>query len=163
MNAIPILPVIFFLGAVHSHGQEVGSLPEVNRSIQEFVEANMRKKVGSGECWDLAAQALDHAQADWDGSYGFGRVIDPLKEPVLPGDIIQFKNVVTRDKSGNMLREERMPHHTAIVHKVLDEGIYDIAHQNTDITGRKVGVTRFILENIVRGKATFHRPVVRGE
>jgi hypothetical protein len=135
------------------------TLPELNRSILEFVDLNMKKKVGRGECWDLAAQALDHAGATWDGAYGFGRPIDPATEPVLPGDVVQFENVVTRDKTGNVQREERMPKHTAIIYQVHGPGIFTLAHQNTDVTGRKVGKSRFLLDGVIRGKVKIYRPV----
>ncbi len=138
-----------------------GELPEVNRKVIEFVDMHMDKKVGRGECWDLAAGALDHADADWDGRYGFGEVIDPAKEAILPGDLVRFKNVVTRDRSGNVTREERMAEHTAIIYKVHDKGVFDLAHQNTDVAGRKVGVSRFLLNSVVRGKVAFYRPVER--
>jgi hypothetical protein len=133
--------------------------PEINRKVVEYVEANMKKKVGRGECWDLAARALDHAGAEWDGKYTFGRLLDPETEDVLPGDVIQFEKVVTRDRSGNVAREERMNKHTAIVYRVLDTGVFDIAHQNTDMTGKKVGVTRFILDTVIRGDVMIYRPV----
>ena len=119
---------------------------------------NMKKKVGRGECWDLAAEALDHAGASWDHKYAFGTVVNPEKEVVFPGDIVQFENVLTRDKSGNVAREEKMPKHTAIIYRVIDKGVYDIAHQNTDITGRKVGLSRFVLDHVVRGTVTVYRP-----
>jgi hypothetical protein len=135
------------------------TLPALNGRVVEFVEANLKKKVGRGECWDLAAKALEHAGASWDGAYRFGRLIDPENEEILPGDIIQFENVVTRDRTGNVKREERMPKHTAIIYKVHDEGIFTLAHQNTDVSGKKVGTSRFLLDSVVRGKVIVYRPV----
>jgi hypothetical protein len=35
--------------------------PPLNRSILTFVEEHLDQKVGSGECWDLVAVALDKA------------------------------------------------------------------------------------------------------
>ncbi len=138
---------------------EPDSVPALNQKVIEFVKANMSKKVGRGECWDLAANALEHAGAQWDGSYGFGSPVDPVKDQVFPGDIVQFENVVTQDRSGNVKREEKMPKHTAIIYRVVQPGVYDIAHQNTDVTGRKVGTSRFVLDHVVRGKVMIYRPV----
>ncbi len=134
------------------------TIPPLNQKMVEFVDANLKKKVGRGECWDVAAEALAHAGASWDGRYEFGKLIDPEQQDVLPGDILQFENVVARDRSGNVTREERMGKHTAIVYRVLDTGVYDIAHQNTDLTGRKLGVSRFLLDSVVRGKVLVYRP-----
>ena len=66
------------------------SLPFLNKEIIEFTTSKIGKKVGSGECWDLAAEALDYAGAKWKRSYVYGRKVDLSEEKVLPGDIIQF-------------------------------------------------------------------------
>jgi hypothetical protein len=133
-------------------------LPPLNQKVLEFVEANMGKKVGRGECWDLASEALQHAGAVWDGKYTFGRCIDPTREEVLPGDIAQFENVYVKDRTGNVLREERMAKHTAVIHEVHEPGIFTLAHQNTDVTGKKVGKSRFLMKSVVRGKVLIYRP-----
>jgi hypothetical protein len=155
-----LLLLLFFLPWAATYAQ-VKDPPPVNRKVLEFVDRNMGVTVGRGECWDLAAEALDHADAQWDGAWKFGRPVDPVKEEVLPGDIVRFRNVLTRHRSGTMQREERMADHTAVIHQVHDRGIYTLAHQNTDVSGRKVGVSRFLLEHVVRGKVEFFRPVPR--
>ncbi len=134
------------------------SLPPLNQKVVEYVQMNMKQKVGRGECWDLASGALEHAGATWDGKYQFGTPVDVKNNEVLPGDIVQFDNVHSKDNSGNVAREEPMPKHTAIIYRVIAKGVYDIAHQNTDITGRKVGVSRFVMDHVVRGKVSIYRP-----
>jgi len=73
--------------------QECNNIPELNQKIIKFVDSKMGKKVGRGECWDLAADALKLVGAKWDGNYKFGIKINPKEECVFPGDIIQFEGV----------------------------------------------------------------------
>jgi len=53
-----------------------------------------------------------------------------------------------------------MSHHTAIIYKVLGKGDYVLAHQNTDYSGKKVGISKLNLDNIRRGKYTIFRPTL---
>lgn len=122
--------------------------------------------VGSGECWDLAAAALAHAGAFHDRSsektiYVFGKVVDPNKDQIFPGDIIQMKNAKLQYKKDNGLYTESMDHHTAIVYKVNGKGDYEIAHQNTSFSGRVVGKSFLLLSNLKSGKMTFYRPILK--
>lgn len=133
-------------------------IPELNKEIIKYVKSVNGKKVERGECWDLANQALILVGADWDKAYVYGNKIDPLKDQVFPGDLIQFENVKVRYTEGNTTYTELMPHHTAIVYKILDKGIYEIAHQNTGFSGRKVGVSKLNLDYIIEGDYFFYRP-----
>ena len=141
-------------------------LPALNAKVIEFVNKNMRKKVGRGECWDLAAGAMAYAKAYFDRSSRktltiFGKELDPESDEIFPGDIIQFKNVTMKWREGNVLYQSQMgsPDHTAIVYRVNGPGDYEIAHQNTSAFGKKVGVTNFRMDRITGGKLTFYRPV----
>jgi len=133
-------------------------IPELNKEIIKYVKSVKGKKVDRGECWDLANQALILVGADWDKAYVYGTKIDPLTEDVFPGDLIQFENVKVRYKEGNTTFTELMPQHTAIVYQVLDKGIYEIAHQNTEFSGRKVGLSKLNLNYIIEGEYFFYRP-----
>ena len=140
-----------------------GKGPELNFRIIEYVNTVIGQRVDSGECWDLAAAALKYAGARHDLSspatvYVFGRLYQPELEEVMPGDIIQFQNVEVEWQEGNNIITERYGHHTAIVYAVHDNGILDLAHQNTAETGKKVGVSRLNLNAVVRGKLLFYRP-----
>lgn len=135
------------------------TLPIVNRRIVAFVREHMGQPVGRGECWDLAAQALIAAGAKWDGNYGFGRKVDPEREPVLPGDIVQFERVEFRWEEGRDVHTIRMPHHTAVVLEVKATGTYVIAQQNTQETGRKTGTGELLLSRRSKGRIGFFRPV----
>ena len=137
--------VTLFISANSAFGQE---LPPLNKKIIDYVTTVIGKKVDRGECWDLANRALTDNNADWDGEYKYGRRIDPKKDIVMPGDIIQFENVKVVYKKDNTTTTEMMPHHTAIVYKVISTGVYELAHQNTGFSGRKVGLSEFNLENM---------------
>src|SRR4051812_49312904 len=66
--------------------------PELNKKIIDFVNSKMNKTVGRGECWDLAAQALNTTGASWDKNFGFGKEIHLKKDCIYPGDIMQFED-----------------------------------------------------------------------
>lgn len=134
------------------------NIPELNKEIIKYVKSVNGKKVERGECWDLANQALILVGADWDKAYMYGNKIDPMKDEVFPGDLIQFENVKVRYTEGNTTYTELMPHHTAIVYKILEKGIYEIAHQNTEFSGRKVGISKLNLNYIIEGEFFFYRP-----
>lgn len=148
---------IFSLPVNQAMAQE--NIPELNQRIIEYVQSVIGKKVDRGECWDLAYQALNRINAEWDGRFQYGKLINPKREPVLPGDIIQFKNVKIRYRIGNTTYTESMDQHTAIVYKVESEKVFTIAHQNTEFSGRKVGLSDLNLEYVVKGNVRIYRPV----
>lgn len=135
------------------------SIPALNQKIIGFVTARVGATVGRGECWDLAAEALNSLNAEWDKKYRFGREIDFRDECVYPGDIIQFEKVKVKYREGNRQYEETMYHHTAIIREVKGKGLYILAHQNTAFSGRKVGLSDLDLKNITKGKFKIYRPV----
>ncbi len=135
------------------------SIPALNKQILEFVNTRLNTKVGSGECWDLAAEALNALNADWNKKYEFGRKIDIKNECVYPGDIIQFNGVKVEYQDGKRHYTETLAHHTAIVYEIKEPGIFVLAHQNTAFSGRKVGLSTLNLKNITKGKTTIYRPV----
>ncbi len=126
------------------------SLPELNQKIVHYVEEKKGKKVGRGECWDLAAQILDQEGAKWDHKFVFGQKINPDDAAVLPGDIIQFKNV----KTSTGLKASQ---HTAIVYKINADGKYILAEQNA-YGKRKVTFNEFDRKTITKGKIFIYRP-----
>ncbi len=138
-------------------GEEI---PNLNKRIVDYVQTVIGKQVDRGECWDLAYQALNRNNAEWDGQFKYGKRLNPDKDRIFPGDIIQFKNVKISYSIGQMIYKEQMDQHTAIIYKVKGENIFDIAHQNNSFSGRKVGVSTLDLKNIVRGKVFIYRPVL---
>lgn len=138
---------------------DCGETPDLNKQVIAFVQTKIKKKVGSGECWDLAAAALNSLNADWDGMYEFGTPVDAKKDCIFPGDIIQFEGVVVKYEKDGMKLQENMSHHTAIIYEVKSTGVYTLAHQNIGTSGRKVGLTSLDLSHIVKGKYQVYRPV----
>ena len=141
-------------------------LPDLNAKVIKYVNQNMGKKVDRGECWDLAAGALAYSNAYFDRSSKktvtiYGRRLNPKKDEILPGDMIQFEKVKMKWTEGNTTYESAlgMPGHTAIVYQVNGPGDYEIAHQNTSDWGKKVGVNTFRLDRVTGGKLMFYRPV----
>ncbi len=137
--------------------------PKLNKMIIEYIDTVIGRQVDRGECWDLAAAALDYAGAYLDRSnqkniYVFGKKINPKKDRVYPGDIIQLENIKLEYQIGNTIHTETMTHHTAIVYEVLGKNHYKVAHQNTNFSGRKVGVSEIDLNNTKKGKVIFYRP-----
>ena len=156
-----ILFLIFSLPVTQAIAQE--NIPELNRKIIEYVESVIDKKVNRGECWDLAYQALNRFNAEWDGKFQYGKLINPKREPVLSGDIIQFKNVKIRYQITNTTYTEFMKQHTAIVYKIKRKNVFTIAHQNTEFSGRKVGLSDLNLAHVVKGDVKIYRPVPKSD
>jgi hypothetical protein len=139
-------------------------IPDVNNKVISYVKTVIGSTVGRGECWDLADQALTFADAQFDKTsrstiYTFGKLYDPDKEKILPGDIIQFENVMVKYKDGNMIFTENYKHHTAIVYDVKQNGSLELAHQNTSFGGRKVALSEFNSNNVKKGKLLFYHPI----
>lgn len=153
-----LLTIVFLSIVSLSSAPAQTKIPELNKKIIKYVESVIGKQVDRGECWDLANQALTRTNAKWDGKYKYGKEVDPKKDEIYPGDIIQFEKVKVKYTQGNTTTIESMPHHTAIVYKVLGKGQYQLAHQNTGFSGRKVGLSKLELENVVKGKMKFYRP-----
>lgn len=135
------------------------SIPNLNKQILDYTKTTIGKKVATGECWDLAAEALNSVNAKWDGRYKFGKAVDPETECIYPGDVVQFEGVQVEYKNKERFFIESMPHHTAIIYKVNGKGNYELAHQNFGRGGRKVGITNLELKNITNGKIIIYRPV----
>lgn len=151
-----ILTTLSFFIVSNSSAQN--NIPELNKEIIKYVKSVKGKKVDRGECWDLANQALIHVNADWDKAYIYGNIVDPETDQIFPGDLIQFENVKVKYTEGNATYTEFMTHHTAIVYKVISKGIFEIAHQNTGTSGKKVVVGKLNLNHVVKGDIFFYRP-----
>lgn len=158
MKTIKLIILSVFSIFIYSNSFAQKDIPDLNKEIVKYVKSVIGKKVDRGECWDLANQALKLVGADWNKEYIYGNKIDPYKDKVFPGDLIQFENVKVQYKKGNVTYTEFMTHHTAIVYKVISKGVYEIAHQNTEFSGRKVGISKLNLQTIVKGETYFYRP-----
>jgi hypothetical protein len=154
-----IVLALLFIVLAFSKKDDCGNTPALNKKIVEYVKKNINKKVAKGECWDLAAQALNTAGARWDHNYEFGTVVkDPSKQCVFAGDIIQFEGVELDYQIGNRIFHENLEHHTAIIYEVKDKKKFMLAQQNTSTHGKKVGIDAFDMESISKGNITIYRP-----
>ncbi|MFN5920781.1 MAG: hypothetical protein ACK45I_05710 [Bacteroidota bacterium] len=131
--------------------------PAVNTKVIEYVNSVMGKQVGRGECWDLAAEALDYAGAKWDAPYGFGKKYSCKAAQILPGDIIQLSHVTMEKKTEKEIMRWKMLKHTAVVYEVKPQGEIVIAEQNVDGV-RKVMTNTWNLNNVKTGTMDFYRP-----
>lgn len=135
------------------------SIPELNRLVVEYVESVMGTQVDRGECWDLAYRALNRAGASWDGHYKYGKPVSYKEEAVYPGDIIHFENAVITHTEGFTTSTQTMEQHTAIILTVYAVGVYELAHQNTSFSARKVGTSPIDLGGLVKGSVIIYRPI----
>lgn len=146
----------FFLLPLIGHTQS-SDLPEVNQEIIDYVDDHMNQKIDRGECWDLLKQALDNAGADWDFPNTWGDKYDPYENTVLPGDCLQYSNVVFKYKKGNVEYTSKAPKHSAIIYEVISPTQFKVAQQNANGV-RKVKLGDLNLDNLKKGKIVFYRP-----
>jgi hypothetical protein len=132
-----------------------GPISEIQREVVNFAADNIGKKIGRGECWDLADQALRAAGAEPPKGYSFGDRI-PLNE-IQPGDILQFTSA--RFDEPGYWTIMGMPNHTAVVHAVGDTRAF-ILQQNFD-GKRHVTTYDLNLNNLTSGQLEAFRPVPR--
>lgn len=135
------------------------SIPSLNKKIINFVKTKIGKKVGKGECWDVAAEALNTSVAKWDGNYKFGEEVNYKTDCIYPGDIVQFEGVTIKYEIEKKKFSESMAHHTAIIYEVKGKEEFILADQNTGRSGRKVGLSPLELKNITKGKFKIYRPI----
>jgi len=133
------------------------SISPLNKEIHAYVTSQLNKKVGRGECWDLASYALNNVGAKWNGLYVYGRKLMP-GECLQPGDIIQFENVKLKYSKGKQNFTEEMKQHTAIIFAVKNTDEVTLAHQNTGFSGKKVGKSPLVFSTIYKGKYSIYRP-----
>jgi hypothetical protein len=135
----------------------------LNRKVLKFAEERLGKKVGDGECWTLADEALGAAGAHRPGrggygSFVFGKAVD--RKELTPGDVIQFSKVrIERRGAGGVVAWSDVYQHTAIVEKVQGSRV-TLLHQNYN-GQRTVSRLTFDLNDVRRGTLSFYRPEPR--
>lgn len=134
------------------------SLPLLNQALLNYVDAHRNKKVGNGECADLVVKGLQAIGAQLPRRpYVWGAVVDSFQTAALPGDILQFKNVVLRYAGNGGEVKETMQLHTAIIYEVKAPGVYVLAHQNVNGVRRLV-FTDLDLRHLKKGLIRCYRP-----
>ncbi|MEO8630343.1 MAG: CHAP domain-containing protein [Betaproteobacteria bacterium] len=136
-QAFPPNPV----GLQAKAGQTTGTADALGNQVLSFARDKIGQRVGNGECFDLADQALRNAGAKSAAHFGtvtpnanyvWGRRVS-LAE-TRPGDIIQFRNyrydrTIKTSTTIDTDFQER-PHHTAIVETVDGAGAITVLEQN---------------------------------
>jgi hypothetical protein len=153
---------------------------EASKAVLHFATEKIKAQVGSGECYDLADEALkgagaksapDHGTITASADYVWGREV-PLSE-AKPGDVIQFRDYKydKRDEikeSGEWKTQEaQRRHHTAVVESVDDQGVAVVIEQNVgdkgDANRKKVRRTTLPLKSAtVETKVTKSSVTVTG-
>lgn len=154
---IPILLGLFLVGncapqvtpnATEFHPQSGNPAPR----IAAYCIAQSGRKVGNGECWTLADEAFKSAGTKRPGHdmRVWGRVVDPSREVVKPGDVVEFRSA--RFSDGIVTGSA----HTAVVVKSGTEGKFTIAEQNW---GKKtVRFREMTSTNLIGGEMVVYRP-----
>lgn len=149
-----------FTGLVSFTTVATGTMPEgLDRDLGPVVLAETRKRmgktVGRGECWDLAQEILDEQGASWTRPTEFGRRVDPRREGIRPGDIIQMYGLVLTYP--DRVEHFGVPQHTAVVAAVEGSEVV-LWHQNVE-GKRFVMEGRLDLSKVTRGRYEVYRPV----
>lgn len=147
-----ILSIFVCFGFIYTN-----EIPPTNLKVIEYVNSVTGKKVGRGECWDLANEALNYANAKWEPPFEFGKKIDYKKEEIIPGDIIHINDLVMESRVGNAITKWKMTDHTAVLFEVKGEGKVMIAEQNVNKI-RMVMINEWNLNDVKSGKLQFYRP-----
>lgn len=159
---IPTLAIVgltfassFYLPLPQARADE---LPVLNRSVVQFARRNLGRRVGDGQCATLPREALRRAGAylpNYDRR-AWGRLIRK-RVNVLPGDIIWFEGVRFETEGGSY---SSMPHHFAIVDKVLGNGEFVIIQQNYGNKPSELDVRRDTINmgDLKKGTVRFYRP-----
>jgi len=125
---------------------------EARVKIVSFCKQNLGKQVGNGECWTLADEAFkaSGAKRPEGESRVWGRLVDFAKEPLEPGDIVEFRaaQISGYGTTG--------PNHTAVVVKGGRRGQCTVAEQNWSGV-KKVRETQLNLRDTVSGEVMAYR------
>lgn len=128
------------------------NVPELNHKVVEFCRQNFDKKVGSGDCAQLATLSLAAAGAKRLGIYTWGRELDE-REPLLPGDCLQLELVEMKAPGFS----RGFHHHTAVVEEVRPNEIV-VFHQNVRPKGEIVQRDTWPKAAFKGGSAIAYRP-----
>ncbi|MEO8615712.1 MAG: hypothetical protein ABI600_11270 [Luteolibacter sp.] len=121
-----------------------------------FCRMNHGKKVGDGQCWALANEAMKAAGKSRPGRdmRVWGRVVNPANEQIRPGDVLEFENARFRESRMTIITGS---HHTAVVMTPERNGKFTVAEQNF-WGNKRVSFREMSLRTWVAGKMTIFRP-----
>lgn len=145
--------------------------------VANWAETKLGQKVGNGECWTLAHDALQKGCGNYayvSDAFNHGAKILTLEasngsvskseqlDEIRRGDIIQYKTCIF--KTASSIRKFGAPDHTSIVLDVKSKGadssetVLEIAHQNANGV-RNVTVDDLNLSELNEGTLTIFRPI----
>jgi hypothetical protein len=114
------------------------------------------RKVGDGQCWALADEAMKSAGKSRPGSdmRVWGRVVNPARESIQAGDILEFESAEFREEKMTIVTGR---HHTAVVIIGGSAKKFTVAEQNFG-GAKRVRFREMGLDTLVSGKVTVYRP-----
>jgi hypothetical protein len=135
-----------------------------SNKVYEWARLQVGKRVGGGECWELADRALRQAGArsstttGQEDNYDWGTPVTPV-QAVVPGDILQFRNHVVKTTGTTTYPDQSTestestdfrPHHTAIVAAshgakgllILEQNLRKVAPVQRSVLHLANGVTK---------------------
>ena len=83
---VAILSFIALKGQGQTSKADLKDLPKANRKILKYVEKNMGKKLGDGECPRLVTYACSYASAGLNDA----DTLSFWKDEILPGDVLHM-------------------------------------------------------------------------
>ena len=188
MSRVPVLCTFACLSlgflSVSSQGREAEddeTISRLNTGVLKFAQDHVGKKLGNGECTVLAIRALtsvgaktthDYGVSGLDKDYEWGTRVKHFTD-AKPGDIVQFRDVVTITKTviktgrGSITHTSMRDydHHTAIISRNLGKGKFKIYEQNaggpdaTEAEKKKVREDDLDLAGKKQGSVWIYRPV----
>ncbi|KAK9238364.1 hypothetical protein V1525DRAFT_401372 [Lipomyces kononenkoae] len=141
-------------------------------NVAKFVETNVGRQVGDGECWTVAKEALTssgampscglvHGVEIWSFAPGTGR--GHHEGMLRRGDILQFKTArfrtVDASSAGRITGEKYVgaPDHTAVIVCVHGAGVVTVMEQNVGGV-RTVQQGSYVFGDMVDGSVVAYRP-----
>ena len=168
---------------VHPNLRKCANGSRYSDKVATWCESNMGHKVGDGECWTLAHEALlaIAAQCTSRGQepcmasqslihghilYSYIPAKSSYPEPrggvieagVARGDVMQFLKAKFRSKDGRSWSSAGDPDHTAVVTEVERDGVLKVVEQNSGGV-KKVVQAAYDMEELVEGEVRIFRAV----
>jgi hypothetical protein len=179
MSARPFAAAVAFAlaAAVASSDDPKKKPATLGEKVVAFCAEHKGKQVGTGQCADLASEALKAAGAKGRGKdspnaddYTWGELVFTLeatpkgqkatgkKADIKAGDVVQFRDTKWVTRSANVIKARFAPHHTAVVSRVQNQGgLLDVYEQNNN--GQlKVAKGTLQLNALTEGWIRVYRP-----
>ena len=116
---------LLILMAIQARAQQFSldtiPLPAANLKMLDFTRDHMGKKIGGGICAEFVSAAMEHAIGV--PHWAAGREIDLRREFIKPGDVLYMRWYKGK-------RGRRVTSHVAVVTKVMEPHLVEVAHQN---------------------------------